>query len=369
MKICIPITSRAGYGRLRPLIQHIHDTQNVTLQLVTCCSANIDRYGAVKEEVEKDFPVVYTLSGQSYGDRPITMAQTAGLLMAEISVAFEQLEPDVVIAHADRHEMLGVAAAAAYMNIPLAHTQGGEVTGSIDERVRWAITALADFHFPATRHAAKCLRAQTSEEAVVVPTGCTSIDRLVQPLPELADIDINKIGYGWEIDFDEPYMLACLHSDTTISEMENKAAMGSMFSALKKYQTIWLLPNIDAYGQAMAKVLNQHVGSRHAIRCVKHVPQDQFYSLMKHCTVMVGNSSAGIREGSFLGVPVVNVGSRQTNREVSDNVTCIESLPPMAREISADIEGQIEHGEYPSSTLYGDGAASPRILSALLAHL
>ena len=356
MNICIPITSRAAYGRLRSVIEYLEPL--CTLQIIIAGSATLDRYGNVMAEIERpavNFVCKYVTAGDSPGD----MAIETGMLMVELVGAFEQLKPDFVLAHADRYETLAVAAAASYMNIPLGHTQGGEITGSIDDKVRYAVSMLADIHFVCTEKAGIRLRDMGCDD--VVHTGCPSIDGIVN-LPELRDIQINLLGHGALIDFDEPYMLALLHPDTT-DRLESLAEVNAMADALAPYQTIWLQPNIDAFGQEMTKLINQECGER--TRIVKHVPAPAFYSLMDRCTVMVGNSSASIREGSYMGVPAVIVGQRQQHREVGKNVVLVEG----SQSISKAIETQITHGPFTTNPLYGDGTAAAQIGDAILQYM
>ena len=358
MKVCVPITSRAAWGRLEPVVRALDSECKV--QIVLASSATLERYGNVGEEIAKDWSIAFTCRSGAAGDTPGAMAVETGLLMTELVGAFDLLRPDFVLAHADRYETLAVAAAAAYMNIPLGHTQGGERTGSIDDKVRDAVSMLADYHYPCTTKAAERLLAMDCENVTV--TGCSSIDGIAN-LPELADTYINTYGHGAHIDFDEPFMLACLHPDTT-DEWGSIKTLEATVDALQDYQTIWLQPNIDAYGQHMTKKLNQECGER--ARVVKHLPVKAFYSLMNHCSCMVGNSSAAIREGSYMGVPAVVVGSRQAHREVGRNVIVLEYSETLEGDIRQAIEGQICHSGYPREYLYGDGHAAEHIATAIL---
>jgi UDP-hydrolysing UDP-N-acetyl-D-glucosamine 2-epimerase len=365
MKICIPITSRAAYGRLRPVLREFHE--RAELQIIVACSATVDRYGNVAEEIRDEFPVAITCQSAVYGDEPGAMAVSMGLLVTELVPAFAHLAPDLVLAHADRYETLAVATAASYMNIPLAHTQGGEVTGSIDNKVRDATSMLADIHFPATARAAE--RLSSMGLANIDCVGCPSIDTLVQEdLPELWDIPVNEYGYGFLIDLEEPFILACLHADTTDHD-SSLATLEASMEALSGYQVIWLLPNIDAYGQEMTKRINQRLADSGRFRAVKHLPQMEFYALMDHCTVMVGNSSSMIREGSYMGVPGVLVGARQQHREVCANVQQVKGHTPLATEIKTAILRQINHSNYDQQYIYGDGNAAPRIATRILTVL
>ena len=151
-KIAIVIYSRANYARIKSVLIELRKKKKIELQIILGASALLDKYGNLEKIILKDNIKV---AAKSYsiieGNNPITMAKSTGLGIIELSQIFSSLKPDIVLTVADRFETMATAIAASYMNIPLAHTQGGEVTGSIDESVRHAITKLSHIHFPATK--------------------------------------------------------------------------------------------------------------------------------------------------------------------------------------------------------------------------
>ncbi len=155
-KVCIVVNSRANYGRIKTVLRALADRSDVELQIIVGASALLDRFGNVRAIIEHDgFSINGTVYSIVEGENPTTMAKSTGLAIIELATMFENLKPDVVLTVADRFETLATAVAASYMNVPVAHTQGGEVTGSIDESVRHAITKLSHIHFPATEQAAR----------------------------------------------------------------------------------------------------------------------------------------------------------------------------------------------------------------------
>src|SRR5687767_12114612 len=155
-KICVVVTARPSYSRIRTALQAIGEHRDLELQLVVAASALLDRYGAAIQVIERDG---FTIAARVYmvleGENLVTSAKSTGLGLVELATVFDNLKPDAVVTIADRYETLATAVAAAYMNIPLVHVQGGEVTGSIDEKVRHAVTKLSNLHLVSTPLAAE----------------------------------------------------------------------------------------------------------------------------------------------------------------------------------------------------------------------
>ena len=176
-KVCIVVQSRANYGRVKSVMRAIIEHQDLELQLLVGASALLYRFGSVIDIIRQDgFKENAIVHSIVEGETPTTMAKSTGLGIIELATHFENLKPDIVLTVADRFETLATAVAASYMNIPLAHIQGGEITGSIDESVRHAISKLAHLHFPATNRAKNFLLLMGEKENTVHCTGCPAID-------------------------------------------------------------------------------------------------------------------------------------------------------------------------------------------------
>ena len=367
-KICIVIGSRANYSSIKSLMRAIQRHPALELQLIVGASALLDRFGAVVDVIEADgFRVDARVNMIIEGETPVTMAKSTGLGLMELPTLFDVLKPDAVVTVGDRFETIATAIAAAYMNIPLAHTMGGEVTGTIDESIRHAITKLAHIHFPASADAAARIVAMGEDPATVYHVGCPRIDlvneiaRADDALPEVNQVD----GVGGHLDLSRPFLLVSQHPVTTeYGDGERQITETLMALHELAMPTIMLWPNVDAGSEDIARGIRKYRES-HAhehIRFYKNFPVETFVRLMKRCAVMVGNSSAAIREGAFLGVPAVNIGSRQEGRERSSNVI---DVGYDRAEIRAAIQRQLAHGRHTPEHIYGDGRAGERIADIL----
>ncbi len=261
---------------------------------------------------------------------------------------------------------LATAVSASYMNIPLAHTQGGEVTGSIDESVRHGVTKLAHLHFPATQKAAQNLIRMGEDPATVHVTGCPSIDIVNETDLSLpADVFERYKGVGSVIDATKPYLVVLQHPVTT-EYPHGHEQIDETIRAVSKInmQALWLWPNVDAGSDDVAKGIRVFREDEHPtnIQFLRNVTAEDYACIINNCACLVGNSSSALREGSCMGVPAVNIGTRQSGREHGENVT---HAGYDAADIEQAIRMQISNGRYPRSTLYGDGSAGEQIANIL----
>jgi len=294
------------------------------------------------------------------------MAKSTGLAVIELATLLENLNPDVVLTVADRFETIATAIAASYMNIPVAHTQGGEVTGSIDEGVRHAVTKLAHIHFPATELSARNVIRMGEDPSTVHMTGCPAIDIVADlslDLPQ--DMFARYKGVGPDIDPRKPYIVVLQHPVTT-EYGRGMAQINETISAVAEVniQTVWLWPNVDAGSDDVSKGLRmfRDRNPQAPIHFYRNFGPEDYARLIYNASCMVGNSSSGLREGAFLGVPVVNVGTRQSGREHGGNVV---NVGYDSAEIASAIRRQVKHGRYERSPLFGDGRAGERIAAIL----
>jgi UDP-hydrolysing UDP-N-acetyl-D-glucosamine 2-epimerase len=307
------------------------------------------------------------------GETTLTMAKSTGLGLLELPTIFELLGPDVVITVGDRFETMATAVAAAYMNIPLAHTMGGEVTGTIDESVRHAVTKLAHIHFPANQTAAERIIRMGEDPTAVHVVGCPRIDVIAEVVAgdtdPAHDDAVLKEGVGGEVDLEQPFLLVAQYPVTT-EYGDGERQIGETLAALEEVgmPTIMLWPNADAgsedVARGMRKFREQHHFKREQIRFYKNFPPETYIRLMARCACVIGNTSSAIREGAFLGAPAVNVGSRQQGRDRAENV--IDASYDRGSIVAA-VKQQLEHGRYDPSHLYGDGDAGERIAEILAA--
>ncbi len=369
-KVCVVVGSRANYSSIKSVMAAIKKHSKLKLQLVVGASALLDRYGAVVQVMEADgFVPDATVHMLVEGETPLTMAKSTGLGLLELATVFDRLKPDIVVTVGDRFETLATAIAATYMNIPLAHTMGGEVSGTIDESIRHAVTKLAHLHFPANDNAAKRILRMGEDPKSVHMVGCPRmdiIDEIAKKYRDTADKSLlRKEGVGGSIDFTKPFLLVMQHPVTTeFGDGEKQIQETLTVVETLKMPTVMLWPNADAGSEDIARGMRKF-REKHEhgyIRFYKNLPLHTFIPLMMHTACMIGNSSAAIREGSFLGTPAVNIGTRQTGRDHSKNVlNCGYSHT----EILKAVKAHLKHGRYKANPLYGDGDAGKKIAAIL----
>ena len=370
-KVCVVITARPSYSRVRSLLTAIKERSELELQLVVTASALLDRYGNTYEVIESEgFRIDRRVYMILEGENLVTQAKSTGLGMAELATVFDNLEPDMVVSIADRFETMATAVAASYLNIPLVHVQGGEVTGSIDEKVRHAITKLADLHFVATKGAAeRVIRMGERAESVFV-TGCPSIDVTVDALAKGA-LDLTRFfrdygGVGDQLDLTEGYIVVLQHPVTTeYAESRTQVSETLEAVAASGLRALWFWPNVDAGSDGTSKEIRRfrELHPHPPIHFLKNLPPEDFLRLLKGSLCIVGNSSVGIRECSFMGVPTVNIGSRQAGRDRGRNVT---DVGYDRAEIQTAIEKATAQGHFAADSLYGDGRAGAKIAECLV---
>lgn len=371
-KICVVVGSRANYSSIKSVMRAVNDHPALELQLVIAASALLDRYGAVIKNIRADgFEPAAEVFMLLEGETPTTMAKSTGMGLIELPTTFERLKPDFVITVGDRFETMATTLAAAYMNIPIAHTMGGEVSGTIDESIRHAVTKFAHVHFPASRGAAERIVRLGERPEDVHMVGCPRIDLVAEILansdgvpPVLGDA-LFDAGVGPKLDLREPFLLVSQHPVTTEYGLGVRQITATLEAVADVgLPTIMLWPNADAGSDDIARGIRKwrEQGRGQRLHLFKNLPIDTYVWLMKRTACLIGNSSSGIREGAFIGTPVVNVGSRQTMRDRGANVIEVDYDRGLIRDA---IQTQIAHGPYAMEPIYGDGKAGVRIADIL----
>lgn len=371
-KICVVLGSRANYGSIKKVMQLIEDDKELTLQVVLMGSTMAKKFGNIQEQVIRDgFRIDYKIDALLESTLPSSMAKTTGITLVEMATCLEHLDPSIVLTVGDRYETMATAIATSYSNRVLAHTMGGEITGTLDESVRHAITKLSHLHFVSTKNAKRNVIQLGEKENDVHLTGCPRLDFVRETLAEASSTakmtlgNVNELGVGQEIDIKEPFALIAVHPVTS-EWQEADIQIVTALESIKEIglQAIVIWPNADAGNNLLSKGIRvwRERNLDSPFRFINDLKPQDFFVLMNTCAVMVGNSSAGIREGSFIGTPYVNIGSRQSHREMSANTICV---PWNKQLIKEGVSSHLKHGRYVSSDLYGDGFASSRIVSVL----
>ncbi|RJP80694.1 MAG: UDP-N-acetylglucosamine 2-epimerase (hydrolyzing) [Desulfobacteraceae bacterium] len=368
-KVCVVITARPSYARIKTALRSIEFHPDLELQLIVAASALLNRYGDAFKSIEKDgFKIDRRVYMILEGENLVTSAKSTGLGIAELATVFDNLQPDIVVTIADRFETMATAIAASYMNIPLVHVQGGEVTGSIDEKVRHSITKLADLHFVSTKKAKERVIRMGEDPKKVFVTGCPSIDLASEIIsnPEMNFDPLTKYNaVGPAIDISSGYIVVMQHPVTTEIDSARRHIEETLHAILNLgIPALWFWPNVDAGSDGTSKGIRnfREVYSARNIRYYKNMMPEDFLRLVYNSSCVVGNSSVAIRECSFLGVPAVNIGNRQKDRERGQNVIDVDCD---RKAICNAINKHMENGKYPSDPLYGDGTAGKQIAGLL----
>jgi UDP-hydrolysing UDP-N-acetyl-D-glucosamine 2-epimerase len=353
----------------------IRDHDDLSLQTVLGAAAVLDRFGNIERLVGAEgFEIDATFHMIVEGENPTTMAQSTGLGIIEFAMILNNLKPDLALVVGDRFDVLAPVIAASFMNIPVAHTMGGEVSGTIDESIRHAITKMSHIHFPANEDARQRIIKMGEDPDLVFNVGCPRMDlvkKYVEDNRRGNGIDqdnffSNYKGVGERFDIEkEQFLLVSQHSVTTEFGV-NRAHIEETLYALNalRMPTIMIWPNPDAGSDEISKGIRTFRERYRPewLHLFINLPIDVYIKLMDLCGCMVGNSSSSIREGAFMGVPVVNIGTRQKGRLIGPNVTNVD----YDREDIADkIKKQLNNGRYAPLNIYGDGTAGKKIANIL----
>ena len=368
-KICVVITARPSYSRVKSVLNALKNSKSLELQLILAGSALISKYGNMVEIIEDDG---FEISAKVYNllvvENQTAMAKTTSIAIMELSNVFFNMKPDAVMTIADRYETLGTSIAAAYQNIPLIHLQGGEVTGNIDEKVRHANTKLADIHFVSSKLAENRLIKMGENPHNVFNTGCPSVD-IARDVLTKPQIDFNIYdkygGVGSKPNIDEGYLIVMQHPETNEYKNAKKHIIETLAAIHElKIPTVWFWPNVDAGSDGTSSGIrfyreNFDINNVHFI---KNIEPSDFLQLLINSLCIVGNSSVAIRECNFLGVKAVNVGKRQIGRQRGNNVIDVDYDK---NQIIDAVNKQIESEKLNGEQIYGDGYSGERIVKIL----
>lgn len=370
-KVCVVVTARPSYSRIKTALQAIDAHPDLELQLVVTASALLDRYGHAVSVMEEDgFKIAARAFTVLEGEDLTSMAKTTGIGILELSTVLTNLQPDMVVSIADRFETMATAISAAYMNIPLVHVQGGEVTGSIDEKVRHAITKLSDLHLVSNNPARERLVKMGEESDTIHVTGCPSIDLAREVADGDGKFDFAPFetyaGVGRELDLTDGYLVVMQHPVTTEYAQARHHIDETLYAVHDiGMPTLWFWPNVDAGADGTSKGIRvfREEENPEYMHFFKNMEPHHFLRLLMGSKGIVGNSSVAIRECAFLGVPAVNIGSRQSGRDRGQNVI---DVPYDRKAITEAIRTHLANGGTDQrDCLYGDGYAGKKIADVL----
>lgn len=372
-KVAVYTGSRANYSSSKTIIRAVCDSDHLQLINIIGGAGPLKRYGDLPTLMVSDGlpPPDYQFTSFISDEDSASMAKSCALGLLEVATVLENSKPDMLVVVGDRYDVMSAVIAGAYMNIPIVHTMGGEVTGTIDESIRHAITKFANVHLVANEDAAVRVRKLGEAPSSIYNVGCPRMDIVKEAVDSklLTSEIFNRRypGVGAVVDIDSPFILASFHPVTTAPSANRREVQRLLESlAVLKVPTILLWPNFDAGGGDVAKAIRtfrEHV-SPDWLSLHTNFSVEDYSQLLQRTVCLVGNSSSGIREAAFLGTPVINIGSRQDRRVRAENVTDISDAGDIR--IISKISELMETGKkYPSSTLYGDGRTGPRIAKIL----
>lgn len=365
--IAVGIGSRANYSSIKSFCLAVASDREFELKLFLYASAATRHYGNLQKEIEEDGLIVdIIMDNLVLGDTGSVMAKTTGLALVDVASYLERIQPNYVLTVGDRFETMAVAIAASYMGLPLIHTMGGEITGTLDEAVRHSITKLANIHFVSNANAHEIVKKLGEDEKYIFNVGCPRIDTIRTAIQgSKKQFDLNEFGEGETINIDkDDFIMISQHAVTTeysTLEKDYLCTLQAVLNTNKKAIFFW--PNSDSGHEKISKVsrrFRQDYDPRW--RFVRNIPNELYAILLDKTRLLIGNSSSGIRDANYLGTPVVNVGTRQNKREFGLNVlhAGYDTI-----DIQAKIDLQLKHGKFEQSYLYGNGFAGEKMLSKL----
>lgn len=363
-KVTVVITARASYSRIKTVLLALKKDSSIELEIILKASALVGDYGSILSYLEEDqLDVSYKIYSLVNTQDISFQVKTTALGMIELSNHFSNSRTDAVITIADRFETIATAIAASYMNIPLIHIQGGEDTGNIDNKVRNSITLLSDYHFVSNKEAQEKLISMKIESDKIFNLGCPSIDLVDIAKQRKIDNELLYNGYSWsgeKVDIEKKYIVVMQHSVT--NETNSKDQIQETINAVKKLKmpTIWFWPNADSGTDAISKGLRlfNNAYREFPVTFLKSLDPQDFLNLISKSRVLIGNSSVGIRESAYIGLPVVNIGSRQEKRTRAKNVIDVDYN---SNEIYFAVKKQLANKHFEKSIIYGSGDSGRKI--------
>ncbi len=366
-KICFVTGTRAEFGLLRILMQEVLETETLELQVIATGMHLSPEFGMTYQEIEEfGFKIDAKVEMLVSADTRSGVTKSVGLGLIALADAFSNLSPNIIVLLGDRFEIFAAAAAATFAGIPIAHLHGGETTeGAFDEVLRHSITKMSHLHFVAAEDYQKRVIQLGENPERVFLVGGLGVDAIKQI--SLLDQETLEKSLGFK--FGKKNLLVTFHP-VTLEDNSAKRQMKELLTSLNKLKDtclIFTMPNADAGGREIEKLIKKFVETHSNSRLYKSLGQLIYLSCMKYVDGVVGNSSSGLLEAPSFGIGTINIGSRQKGRLSSKSVIDCE---PASKSISQALERLYEPSfkRLLSETLnpYGDGGASKKIVETLI---
>ncbi|PIT90999.1 UDP-N-acetylglucosamine 2-epimerase (hydrolyzing) [Candidatus Kaiserbacteria bacterium CG10_big_fil_rev_8_21_14_0_10_49_17] len=363
-KICILSGKRGGFGSLIRTMRLIEEDPNLEMQLVVTDMHLSKKFGKTLFEVAKNFPVdgqidMKQKSGSS-SDRSVAL----GIQMAEMTKMLKKLQPDIFLCLGDRGEVLVSVIAANNLGIPVAHVQGGDISGNLDEVFRHAITKMAHIHFPSTPDAGKRIEKMGEEKKRIHVVGDTHLDLIAAK--EFTPGEHARARYT--LDAHRPFLMVLQHSVTTEPEKSYDQMKKTLTAvAAFKMPTLVVYPCSDQGYDGIIKAIKEFKDVPH-FSIYKNIEAQDFLGLLSEASALIGNSSSGIIEAPLFRLPVVNIGSRQRGRLRDKNVIDVPNgaVPDIKKAITKAINDTSFRASLKQcGTVYGKGKSAEKIVKVL----
>ncbi|MDD5389713.1 MAG: UDP-N-acetylglucosamine 2-epimerase [Gallionellaceae bacterium] len=362
-KVMVLTGKRGGFGAMKPMLRLLRDDPAFELQLVVTDQHLDPRFGRTITEVEREFSIAAAVDMEQRDGTAAGRARALGVCATRMAETLDALKPDLCLLYGDRGEVLASAMAATAMSIPIGHMQGGDVSGSVDEQVRHAVTKLAHLHFPSTRESAERILKMGEEPWRVVVTGDHHLDLIVAG--EYAAK--SEVAEATGIDPDQPAIVLLQHSETTAPDQAYQQMAETLLAVRDTgMQVVVVYPCSDVGYEGIVQAIEEFATGPQ-FRVFKNLEAPLFWGLLATASIMVGNSSAGIIETPCFRLPAINIGRRQENRLHAENVIHAEHD---RNTIMAAIDHALNNESFRESThmcrqVYGDGTAGWRTVEAI----
>lgn len=362
-KILYITGTRADYGLMRSTLYEIEKNPKLELELAVTGMHLMKEFGMTINEIKRDEFKIHKLEAVFEDDDKFSMANFVGKLIQLLTDLVKKIKPDIILLLGDRGEMLAGAIVGAYLNIPTAHLHGGEITATVDEYARHAITKLVNIHLPATKKSAERIMSMGEDPEHVFVVGAPGLDAIMN----IDLINKEEIQAKYNLNLFKPLILVLQHPVTLESEKSSKQMLETLKAIQDlRYQTILIYPNADAGGREIVKVIKT-CETLPFIKTFKTIPRKDYLSLMNVASLLIGNSSSGIIEAPSFKLPVINIGSRQKGRERASNIIDVDyNSEEIKRAIKKalydkNFRSQIMKSENP----YGNGETALKVAEIL----
>lgn len=356
--ICYVTGTRADFGLMKSTLDQIAITPDLKLSIAITGMHLESQFGDTKQEVLNTGLDCYLVNSQHDDGSRDAMANAVGEQVCGFTQLFTKLKPNVILLLGDRGEMLAAAISALYLNIPVAHIHGGELSGTVDESIRHAVSKLSHYHFVSTVMARERLIRMGEKKENIMVTGAPGLDDILNiDLPKKSEL-LNHLS----IEGNPSLLAVVFHPVVQDAELADVQINQLLAGLPHNEQIVILMPNADAGGQLIKESINNFCASKSNIKTVVHLPRELYLSLLAHSDILLGNSSSGIIEAASFSTWVINIGERQANRERNTNTVDVDVD---SKEIRAAIDTLLLKPKLDRTNIYGDGQAGKRITRLL----